>query len=188
MKKSLPVLIIFVLVLNTCTSFAQGIYMEIAVGNGIAEPYSGEILLSSVQYGFLNTTVLGSSAGGTSSGKAQFASVTLTKQLDPSSASLQKTLFMGGYYQRIRLNFYRAGASGRELAYQVVLGMVVVNDYSVSAAEGCVNGCPALAETIKLNVGQVVTREFVKGTATRTVTWNVITNTSTVDSFLTQTN
>jgi type VI secretion system Hcp family effector len=183
--------LIALVLLSVTTAFSQGIYMEITGGSspGSSSPYTGEIQLSSVQYGFSNTATIGSSPSGGTASRPSFVPITITKLLDPSSAYLQRTLILGETYQRVRINFYRAGTSGgRVLAYQVVLGTVFVTNYSASAAEGCTSGCPALAESISLDYGQIVTREFVNGTPTRTVSWDRVRNTETVNSFLLQTN
>ncbi|GAB3689392.1 hypothetical protein GCM10027592_05710 [Spirosoma flavus] len=182
--------LLIITALSFSSSFAQGLYMELAVGTGTATPYAGgEILLTSISYGFSNSVTIGGQTGGTGAAKAVFAPILITKQIDPSTAPIQQALFTGRNYQRVRLNFYRPlTGGGRELAYQVVLGTVLVSNYQAGAAEGCTSGCPAVNETITLEYGQVVTREFVNGQPTRVTTWNRINNTENVDQFLLATN
>ncbi len=159
------------------TAFAQTIYLQLVKGSGQAAEYTPEIPLTSAQYSFSNVVTIGSSASGSGGGKATFAPLVVTKQVDGSSGPLQRSLVTGGHYQYARLNFYRTNASGgKELAYRVVVGTLMVAHVAASAAEGCTT-CPALAETVTLEYGQVAT---YNPTTKGVVTWNRLSNTENV--------
>ncbi|MFD2573136.1 type VI secretion system tube protein Hcp [Spirosoma soli] len=185
MKTSITLFVALLLLASFTSSFAQGITLELFKGNGPSQvpEYTTPIPVTSAQYSFSNTLNIGSQSGGAGAGKANFSPMVITKQVDASTASFQKTLFVGGYYQYVRLNFYRGDGS---LAYRVVLGLVAVSNYSASGAEGCTNGCPALSESITLEYGQVATYNPEAPVNLRTTTWNRVTNTTDVSSTIPQ--
>ncbi|MBO0949820.1 type VI secretion system tube protein Hcp [Fibrella forsythiae] len=181
MKTFLSLFVGVALCFATSFSFAQGITLELFRGSGPSQvpDYTTPIPLTSAQYSFTNTINIGSQSTGTGAGRAGFPPMVITKQIDPSTAAFQKSLFSGGYYRYARLNFYRADGS---LAYRVVLGLVVVSNYAASGVPGCPSGCPSLSESISLEYGQVATYNPAAPANLRLVTWNRVTNTSNVDS------
>ena len=171
MKTMYTFCLALLLFFSTTTAFSQRIILELVKGSGPAPAYADPIPLTSAQYSFTNTVGSGSTASGAD--RTGFVPLVITKQVDGSTAALQRDLFLGAPYQYVRLNFYRADGS---LGYRVVLGTAIVSNYSASAAEGCTSGCPALSESITIVYGQVATYDPAVPNQRGIFTWNAIRN------------
>lgn len=179
MKTSITFFCALLLLACFTSSFAQGITLELFKGSGNATAYAPPIPITSAQYSFTNGT--STSSGGVQTGRVVFTPLVITKQVDASTASLQRSSFTATNYQYARLNFYRADGS---LGYRVVVGTVFVSNYSASGAEGCTSGCPAVSESITLVYGQVATYNPADGG--QITTWDAIRNVENVNQTIPQ--
>lgn len=180
MKTFLKFILGIALCLTISTTFAQNITLDLVKFN--SNQSITAIPVTSAQYSFSIVLNISSQSTGAGAGKAAFNPITITKQVDGSTADLQQALFTGTSYQYLRLNFYRADGG---LAYRVVCGLAAVANYSASgAAGGCSSGCPALSETISFQYGQLATYDPTNGG--KITTWNGQTNTINVSQTIPQ--
>lgn len=161
------------------TAFAQGIFLEIPLQlntSGVPGGTTTEVKLTSIDYGIENRTTVGSTPGGAGAARTVFNELLITKQVDVSSIFLQKTLSAGIHFPVIKLNFYRAGASGaRELVYQILVKTAFITKYSASGTEGCSGGCPGLSESIAIAYGALVVTDYSRPVPA--YSWSVVSNT-----------
>ena len=119
-------------------------------GESTDDKHKGEVELSSFSWGVTHLQTLGSATGGAGSGRASFTDLSITKDVDKSSAVLFQKCATGEHFAKGKLTVRKAGGQQQEyLVY--TLETVFVTSYHISSA----HGQESASESVTFAVGKV---------------------------------
>ena len=151
MKNLYFLLILFCLV--TSNVFAQDIYFKadnLTNGAGVAGTYLNYSVISSRQLG-VSAEASWAHGGGGSVGNAIFDQIVITKRADIASNKIMALIAKGRSIQNVEIvSTVTNGPGGQQVVNKIELQDVYVTKITSSTVEGCVDGCPGIAESYEM--------------------------------------
>src|SRR5262249_54966904 len=146
------------------TPAATNLTLQLAGGTDPTASLS--LNLNSFQFGFHNSTTIGSATGGAGAGKASFDALDVTTALSDASPELFAALASGKHYDTATLT--ETNAAGRPIASWVLGTVFVTEDHLTDSGSG--SGLPT--EELKFAFGKIT-----EATSVGSASWDALTNT-----------
>jgi type VI protein secretion system component Hcp len=159
MKKSL-LFLIFVLAF-VCGNAQTSVFVKLTpypnsgitlVDENPGTAHTGQIALSTISNGEIQTLNIGSQSTGAGAGKILFDSINFTKPISINSSTLFSMMCSGTPFKFAEFSYYN---SSNQIIYRQTLSLAAVKSMARTTAS-CSSGCPGIIENISFEYGTEV--------------------------------